>query len=67
MNSLRSSLAHTVTRRRDPDEVKRAGWQDQGILVVAEDDGRLDDIERGMVRAVAIKLYGPRGNGGAAP
>ncbi len=67
MTDLRSSLAHTVSRRREPDAVKREGWLDQGILVVSEADPRLDDIERGMVRAVAIKLYGPRGANGGAP
>jgi hypothetical protein len=67
MTDPRSSLAHTVSRRRDPEAVKREGWHDQGILVVAEADGRLDDIDRGMVRALAAKLYGARGSKAGAP
>ena len=46
--------------RRDPDEVKRSGWQDQGVLVIAESDPRLTWPERELVRQLGAKLYGRR-------
>ena len=46
--------------RRDPEEVKREGWQDQGVLVVAESDDRLTWPERELVRQLGRKLYGAR-------
>jgi hypothetical protein len=47
-------------QRRDPDRVKRDGWQEQGVLVVAEDDQRLNWPERELVRQLGSKLYGKR-------
>ncbi len=46
--------------RRGTDQVKRDGWQEQGVLVVAEDDQRLSWPERELVRQIGVKLYGPR-------
>jgi hypothetical protein len=46
--------------RRPPDEVKRDGWHEQGVLVVAEDDPRLAWPERELVRQLGTKLYGKR-------
>ncbi len=46
--------------RRDPEQVKRDGWQDQGVLVIAEDDQRLTWPERELVRQLGQKLYGAR-------
>jgi len=46
--------------RRDAEEVKREGWQDQGVLVVAENDHRLTWPERELVRQLGRKLYGVR-------
>ena len=46
--------------RRDPEEVKRDGWLEKGVLVIAEDDDRLTWPERELVRQLAEKLYGPR-------
>lgn len=46
--------------RRDPEQMKRDGWQDQGVLVVAEDDQRLSWPERELVRQLGQKLYGIR-------
>lgn len=46
--------------RRTPDEVKREGWKEQGVLVIAENDPRLAWPERELVRQLGIKLYGPR-------
>lgn len=44
--------------RRDPEQVKRAGWQEQGLLAVAIDDHRLTWPERELVRQLGEKLYG---------
>ena len=44
--------------RRPPDDVKRDGWRDQNILVVAADDQRLSWPERELVRQIGEKLYG---------
>ncbi len=44
--------------RRTPDEVKRNGWRQQGVLVIAENDERLSWPERELVRQLGEKLYG---------
>ena len=46
--------------RSAPEQVKRNGWRDQGILVVAEDDDRLTWPERELIRRLGEKLYGKR-------
>ena len=46
-------------RRRDPDQVKREGWREQGLLAVSMDDDRLTWPERELVRQLGEKLYGP--------
>ena len=51
--------------RRSPDQVKREGWREQGVLAVAVEDGRLTWPERELVRQLAEKLYGKQlRNGG---
>tara|TARA_R110002124_G_scaffold76753_2_gene205581 strand:- start:31477 stop:31686 length:210 start_codon:yes stop_codon:yes gene_type:complete len=44
--------------RRDLEQVKREGWQEQGLLAVAIDDHRLTWPERELVRQLGEKLYG---------
>jgi hypothetical protein len=44
----------------DLDVVKQRGWQDQHILVVSENDERLDFIERQLIRRIGERLYGGR-------
>lgn len=44
--------------RRSTDDVKRDGWQEQGLLAVAVDDHRLTWPERELVRQLGEKLYG---------
>ena len=44
--------------RRPPDEVKRDGWRQQGVLVIAANDERLSWPERELVRQLGEKLYG---------
>lgn len=46
--------------RRDAERVKRDGWQERGVLVIAEDDQRLTWPERELIRQLGQKLYGPR-------
>jgi hypothetical protein len=46
--------------RRSPDQVKREGWQEQGVLAVAVDDERLTWPEQELVRQLGEKLYGKR-------
>ena len=44
--------------RRSPEEVKREGWREQGVLVVSPADPRLTWPEREIVRQLGEKLYG---------
>ena len=46
----------------DPETVKREGWQSQRILVVSENDRRLDGSERAFVRRLGERLYGAKEN-----
>ena len=46
--------------RRDPEQVKRDGWQEQGLLAVSLEDQRLSWPERELIRQLGEKLYGPR-------
>ena len=46
--------------RTPPEDLKRDGWRDRGILVIAEDDQRLTWPERELVRQLGAKLYGKR-------
>ncbi len=47
-------------QRRSPDEVKRDGWREQGLLAVSVDDRRLTWPERELVEQLGTRLYGPR-------
>lgn len=51
-------LSEERCHRRSPDDVKRDGWQEQGLLAVAIDDHRLTWPERELVRQLGEKLYG---------
>jgi hypothetical protein len=44
--------------RRSAEQVKRDGWREQGVLVIAVDDQRLTWPERELVRQLGQKLYG---------
>lgn len=46
--------------RRDPDQVKREGWHEQGLFAVMIDDDRLTWPERELVRQLGERLYGRR-------
>ena len=44
--TLQCPLGKCQPEQIDAEAVKRDGWRDQGILVVAHDDSRLGWIER---------------------
>ena len=46
--------------RRDPEQVRRDGWQELQMLVISLDDHRLTWPERELVRQLGEKLYGKR-------
>ena len=46
--------------RRSPDQVKREGWREQGVLAVSGEDGRLTWPEQELIRQLGEKLYGKR-------
>lgn len=58
--TLRCILGRLQSDRPDPEAIKRDGWQQQQILVVAVSDGRLNWLEREQVRQIGEKLYGTR-------
>lgn len=47
-------------KRRPPDEIKRQGWREQGVLVVSDSDPRLSWPEREIVKQLGTRLYGNR-------
>lgn len=48
--------------RRSPEQVKRDGWIEQGMLAVSVEDDRLTWPERELIRQLGEKLYGRRGD-----
>jgi hypothetical protein len=50
--------------RRDPEQVKRDGWREQGLFAVMVDDARLTWPERALVEQLGTKLYGKRPQSG---
>jgi len=50
-------------QRRDPDQIKRDGWKEQGVLAIAVNDRRLTWPERELIRQLGEKLYGKRPDG----
>jgi hypothetical protein len=60
MNAMRFHPQGYGGRRRAPDQIKRDGWREQGVLAVAVDDERLTWPERELVRQLGERLYGKR-------
>ena len=60
MNAMRFTPRGYGGHRRSPDEVKRDGWREQGLLAVSVEDERLSWPERELVRQLGEKLYGTR-------
>ena len=44
--------------RRTPDQVKREGWREQGVLAVSIEDERLTWPEKELVKQLGERLYG---------
>ena len=57
-NPYRCPLGRMQLEPTDLEEIKTSGWRDQHILVVAENDDRLDFVEREFVRRIGERLYG---------
>lgn len=60
MSQYRCPLGALVPSKPDPEQIKREGWQEQGILVVSVDDHRLDFVQREFVKQMGEKLYGSK-------
>ena len=60
MSQYRCPLGALVPSKPDPEQIKREGWQEQGILVVSVDDHRLDFVQREFVKQLGEKLYGSK-------
>ena len=56
MTGMRFTPKDYGGERRGPDQVKRDGWKEQGVLAVAVDDDRLTWPERELVRQLGEKL-----------
>jgi hypothetical protein len=58
--NLSSIMGSVAASRVDAEAVKARGWQENGILVIAEHDERLTDADQADVRRLGRKLYGER-------
>jgi hypothetical protein len=54
----RCPLGRLQPQASDLEAIKQTGWRDQHILVVSEQDERLDFVEREFVRRIGERLYG---------
>ena len=54
----RCPLGRLQPQATDLEAIKQTGWRDQHILVVSEEDARLDFVEREFVRRIGERLYG---------
>ena len=53
-----SPLGRMQATLMDVEATKRQGWRDQHILVISEEDARLDFLERQLIRNIGERLYG---------
>ena len=58
-----SPLGRIQATPMDVEAAKRQGWREQHILVVSEEDERLDFLERQLIRSIGERLYGDRLSG----
>ena len=58
-----SPLGRLQAQTTDLEAIKEEGWQDQHILVVSENDKRLDFVEREFVHRLGERLYGRKRHG----
>lgn len=59
-----SPLSRFQPEPMDVEATKRDGWQEQHILVISDNDSRLDFLEREIVRRIGNRLYGISAKGG---
>ncbi len=59
----RCPLGRLQPQTTDLETIKQTGWRDQHILVVSEEDARLDFVEREFVRRIGERLYGGKRHG----
>lgn len=59
----RCPLGRLQPQATDLEAIKQTGWRDQHILVVSEEDARLDFVEREFVRRIGERLYGGKRHG----
>ena len=59
----RCPLGRLQPQTSDLEAIKQTGWRDQHILVVSEQDTRLDFVEREFVRRLGERLYGGKRHG----
>jgi hypothetical protein len=59
----RCPLGRLQPQVTDLEVMKRNGWRDQHVLVVSEQDDRLDFVEREIVRRIGERLYGGKHHG----
>jgi hypothetical protein len=57
---IRSSLASFQPKPTDSYEIKKAGWQELGILVIDRAHGSLTPQERAFIDNLGVKFYGRR-------
>ncbi len=53
-----SPLGRMQATPMDVEAAKRQGWREQHILVISEEDERLDFLERQLIRTIGERLYG---------
>lgn len=59
----RCPLGRVQPQTIDLEAMKQSGWREQHILVVSEQDERLDFVEREFVRRIGERLYGGKRHG----
>jgi hypothetical protein len=59
----RCPLGRLQPQVTDLEVMKRNGWRDQHVLVVSEQDDRLDFVEKEIVRRIGERLYGGKHHG----
>lgn len=59
----RCPLGRLQPQASDLEAIKETGWRDQHILVVSDQDDRLDFVEREFVRRLGERLYGGKRHG----
>ena len=61
-----SPLGRMQATPMDVEAAKHQGWREQHILVVSDEDDRLDFLERQLIRSIGERLYG-QGHGQGQP